>query len=938
MKYSIVIYASGMPFNGDTIPEGKSLGGSESAAYYMAQELVKKGHRVILFTNTDKNGVKDGVLYMKIGVPTEQCPLGEDFTKFAKSVPHDVMIIQRHPMAFFNSYNSKLNLFWTHDLALKRGQNQYNAQSFNVDRVLAVSEFHKNQVHEVWGIKTDSISVLRNGVDWSLYENASSVPDQLKIDSKTILFTSRPERGLEYLVAPGGIMEKLMAVDPEVRLMVCGYDNTLKEMEEYYQKLWQRCHELPNVMLLGPKGKGELAEIEKKAWLYIYPTEFEETSCITAMHSQAAGTPFVAADFGALAETLDNGGVRWVTTDQGRVSVDNFVLAVRELLDHPDKWRRLRADALKKGKEYKWTHSATELLSIIGLEFEKSLKNKHSVVEHLLTYSDVQGAKHYIENNKDTDFEDESDRIKDAWGAIFFDYKGFYDSTTKLLISKNLHACLGNSNYFNTDDRLKQVEKFLVKLEPGSKVLDYACLFGQHTTHFAEKYPQLNFIGVDTAKSAVAVGNNYIADRKLKNVQLKVVSDPDQLYLLDTKFDFILAGELIEHVLEPHKLTDGLEAHLAENGTVYMTCPSGVSDSYSEHVKLKEPSQHINHLTQDKIYAMLEGKVDLHVDHIAYGDSKDNRKRGSLMFSWKQNKDNTPSIPIDHAEHLKKLKPEETLSACMICEPHSETLGGTLESIKNITSEIIIGIDNKDGDWNEGVTYSTACRYTDKIFPIMTPSSIGFDEARNETVSKAKGDWILWIDDDEVLQWPEKLRKYLRSNCYDSYAIHQHHISAEPPGVIKTDWPCRVFRSNRGIRFYGVVHEHPETSLNEGAGHTFLIPQTEVAIMHYGYDSEATRRDRFLRNWPLMCLDRKKYPERNLAKFLFIRDLAHMNRFEFERTKVITQEMADRAQMGVNIWRDLLKDKMFRLLKDSLVYYSECADLLTNGNTFNYEL
>ncbi len=36
---SIAIYAAGMPFNGDTIPKGKSLGGSESAAYHMAKEL-----------------------------------------------------------------------------------------------------------------------------------------------------------------------------------------------------------------------------------------------------------------------------------------------------------------------------------------------------------------------------------------------------------------------------------------------------------------------------------------------------------------------------------------------------------------------------------------------------------------------------------------------------------------------------------------------------------------------------------------------------------------------------------------------------------------------------------------------------------------------------------------------------------------------------------
>ncbi len=36
----IAMNVPGMPFNGDTIPSGKSLGGSESAGYYMAKALV----------------------------------------------------------------------------------------------------------------------------------------------------------------------------------------------------------------------------------------------------------------------------------------------------------------------------------------------------------------------------------------------------------------------------------------------------------------------------------------------------------------------------------------------------------------------------------------------------------------------------------------------------------------------------------------------------------------------------------------------------------------------------------------------------------------------------------------------------------------------------------------------------------------------------------
>ena len=89
----IVMHCMGLPFNGDTIKD-RSLGGSETAAYYMAKQLAAEGHRVTLFTNTDQGGSYDGVSYVPAGRVTEQRPLGEQFHYYAEGTPHDVLIIQ----------------------------------------------------------------------------------------------------------------------------------------------------------------------------------------------------------------------------------------------------------------------------------------------------------------------------------------------------------------------------------------------------------------------------------------------------------------------------------------------------------------------------------------------------------------------------------------------------------------------------------------------------------------------------------------------------------------------------------------------------------------------------------------------------------------------------------------------------------------------------
>ena len=115
----IAMHCGGMPFNGDTIKKGESLGGSESAAYFISKELIKFGHEVYLFTNHEQGGNFDGVNYEWMGNASPRFPLGERFHKIM-TVPYDVCIVQRHPEAFLHPFNSKLNIWWLHDLALKR--------------------------------------------------------------------------------------------------------------------------------------------------------------------------------------------------------------------------------------------------------------------------------------------------------------------------------------------------------------------------------------------------------------------------------------------------------------------------------------------------------------------------------------------------------------------------------------------------------------------------------------------------------------------------------------------------------------------------------------------------------------------------------------------------------------------------------------------------
>ena len=173
----IVIHCGGMPFNGDTI-KTQSLGGSESAAYYMAKELAEKGHRVTMFTNGE-GGKSDGVNYVNAGNRTEQTPLGEYFHFYAANTPHDVLIIQRHPLAFSFEYASKMNFLWLHDVPNKEQIGLFNSQMWNISGVLTVSDYHKKIIVDAYKIDPNFVYSIENGVDGALYsdENNSGVID-----------------------------------------------------------------------------------------------------------------------------------------------------------------------------------------------------------------------------------------------------------------------------------------------------------------------------------------------------------------------------------------------------------------------------------------------------------------------------------------------------------------------------------------------------------------------------------------------------------------------------------------------------------------------------------------------------------------------------------------------------------------------------------------
>ena len=926
----ILMHVAGMPFDGNTLKNRESLGGSETMGYLVSRELTERGHSVFCFCNVPDGKPKtiDGVVYMPIGEMTQEHPFGINFEQYALSIPHDVLIAQRAPAVFAKNYNSKLNYWWTHDLALKRFLPQLNAQLWNVDRMLAVTDWHKEQVKEVYGIDDSAISILRNGLDMDLFKG--KIDPERKKQSKTILYSHRPERGLENLVKEGGIMEQLYKIDPEIRLLVCSYNNQHPNMAPMYNALYQRCEELPNVQNMGYLSKQDLAECMKNSWLHVYPTEFEETSCLTVMEEQASGTPIITTKAGALPETLDGAGVYWT-------SIDKVTKSIQYLLENPGKWDALHKKALACANKYDIKKSVDSLLETIANDFEDLTLDKKRLFDHLVYYSDVNAAKELAIRYDLGSYEEDLHESFPMLGKDIKNTKDFYDDQAAYHVSIQNNHTLGDFNKLLGQFRLQPIIEELKKLKPESVVLDYGCCVGHVTTALASIFPELNFVGIDISKEQVEIGKKFIVENKIDNVVLTV---PDKWETKDHSFDMVICLEVLEHINDYKSFLIDLEKYCKIGGRVVMSTPHGPHDQLVQGAR-QRPIEHVNHFEEQDVVDIASHKDNFNIIYSRDPNSKKDEKFGNLIWMWDV-KGYDDFKEIDYDRKFKIQKPRQQVSCCMIITPDGDSLARTLKSVEPFVDEFIIGIDAKDSDYKDTIAYDVLTHFDNvNAFQLInSPTKNGFDLARNETVEKATKDWVVWIDDDEVWINPEKVVKYLKQNQFDSYAIHQHHFAAEPAGIIKTDLPCRVFRNNKGIKFHGVVHEHPETEINKGAGKSYLLRAEDACICHNGYDTEEIRRARFIRNFSLMKQDRKENPERLLGKFLWIRDLIHLNRFEFEKTGQNSEYMLTNAKEAIRVWRDLIvsEGSTTRLIVDSMPYLSEAVNFVTGGKAYHFKM
>lgn len=236
------------------------------------------------------------------------------------------------------------------------------------------------------------------------------------------------------------------------------------------------------------------------------------------------------------------------------------------------------------------------------------------------------------------------------------------------------------------------------------------------------------------------------------------------------------------------------------------------------------------------------------------------------------------------------------LTVTMLVSNREDTIEKCMESIKplldSVSSELII-VDTAGNPYCMEIVR----RYTNKIIPFKWRDD--FAAARNAGLKRAKGEWAMFLDDDEWFEDISEIRDFFLNGTYRNY-LTAAYITRNYTNKEGTEWKdgkaVRLARLGENTRFKGRIHEQFYPMLEP----TYFM---KAYVHHYGYvySSETEKMNHSWRNIRLILESIKEKPDDWKAKGQLIQEYIAVKEFfsAIETAKEL-RKSKDRYEYGIN--------------------------------------
>ncbi len=332
------------------------VGGSETAVIEIARRFASAGWQSDVFNAPGKyEGVRDGVGYWEL-------------SRLAKDTTCDLLVIWRNPDAVNLPILAKQRVLWVHDHDC--GPNA-RSNLVKFDRVLGVSKYHADFLADAYDLPEGLVDFVPNGVNLDRFTaTVKKVPQRC-------VYASSPDRGLIMLLK---MWPEIIGNEKKPELHIgYGFDVMDKmiaagrsELIPFKQECMDLIKNTKQVVYRGRLPQDELATLYQESVAWLYPSDFLETSCISAMEVMAAGCIPITSSSGALKETVGNGGLVVYGPEKTRSNPHSkawrefYIRCVQGVLFESNNRLTLAGMAKARAPELTWDVSFLKWLEVVS--------------------------------------------------------------------------------------------------------------------------------------------------------------------------------------------------------------------------------------------------------------------------------------------------------------------------------------------------------------------------------------------------------------------------------------------------------------------------------------------------------------------------------------------------------------------------------------------
>lgn len=269
------------------------LGGSEKAVAYLSKEMGKDYN--VYVTGTVVPESFDNVTYIKF----------QDISSLIKKIPFNTVICSRFIgfLEMFKECSFDKFYLWGHDtILIPHGCNLNDKQIITkwdkyITGCICQTEWHANLFKSLYPELTNKITIINNGLDKNMF---LSEPINKKQTNKFI-YSSRIERGLTKLLE---LWPQILEFLPDAELVIATY------AADPDQKMMDVINTHDSIKYLGKLNTEQLYKEMKTSEYWLYPTEWPETSCITALEMLMTEVICVYYPVAGLVNTIKEHGIQ----------------------------------------------------------------------------------------------------------------------------------------------------------------------------------------------------------------------------------------------------------------------------------------------------------------------------------------------------------------------------------------------------------------------------------------------------------------------------------------------------------------------------------------------------------------------------------------------------------------------------------------------------